>query len=230
MIVKGFKSINDLDKEYDKGLIEKGDVLVCPVCDKEYKRKSAAEKHLEARDCFSLSDLYVNTVYETRAYGIYRGLVSVISPKSTVSLGTFRKSPYYNGSIRMAIFSAVHSMNHQQQTYFDWLIEFKGCGQINSLLSLATKESTLREFRKFLIQFDQFIESKEFYPKNRQFMISDPAYFVRSLETAQVSLRYILERDDFPFEVVMESMTTDDQMRFDAIVQLATKGEDHERV
>jgi len=211
------KTINDLDKLYDAGVKEYNGMFVCPVCEKEYKTKKGAESHVSKRDCYDLQDMFKSTQMELMAYGVYKELIMAASPNANMDIRTYRKSPYYNGTIRFVLFSNINEIAEQKQAYLTWLNEFKNCSNINSMLSAAIKESNLREFRLFLQKFPQFIESETYYKRHYDKLVSDGQFFIRSLEKAKVSLQFILNAPDFPFEQVMESMDADYQIRFEEL-------------
>ena len=222
---KSIKTINDLDTLFEKGLIEKDGVYECPVCKKQYKRKASAEAHLAKKDCYSLKDLFSGTMHETRAYAIYQELIGMMNPNARLTLNTFRGSPYYNGATRLTLFIALHTLTDQRTTYLTWLNEFRGANSIHRIFSEGTKETNLRSFRSFLRHFPQFIESASYFERYKDILKNDEDFFIRSLETSKMSLDYILNRSDFPFERIMESMNNDNVMRFEALANEVLTGE-----
>ena len=205
------KTINDLDKLYDNGAQMMGGVYVCPVCNKQYKSKNGADKHIAKRDCYDLKHLFGGTATELKGYALYKELL----PEAKVDIRTYRKSPYYNSTIRFHIFSNLNDLHDQKESYLTWLNEFKGCDKINTLMKAAIKESNLREFRLFLQKYPRFIDSDTFYSRFKGDLVKDGKFFIRSLEKAKVSLHYIVQRDDFPFEEVMENLDPEYQIRFE---------------
>ena len=106
-----------------------------------------------------------------------------------------------------------------------WLNEFKGCTQIGRLFSEGVKESNLREFRKFLIRFEQFIDSASYYKKYRDMMTRDGEFFIKAIETGKIGIQFVLEQNDFPFEAVMSKMNADQQFRFEEVANYSLVGD-----
>ena len=223
--MKEIKTINDVDGLYDSPPIKTDDgKYQCPVCKKEYVREKAAISHMAARDCYSLKEMFQGTVHETKAYSTYKELISLLNPKVTLTLKKFRDSPYFNGAVRFTLFLSVHTLTEQKGTYMTWLNEFKGCTQIGRLFSEGVKESNLREFRKFLIRFEQFIDSASYYKRYRVLMTQDGEFFIKAIETGKIGLQFVLEQKDFPFEKVMSKLNADQQFRFEETANYALVG------
>jgi hypothetical protein len=211
---------NDVEKLYENGLISHSDgTFECPVCHKVYKRKSNAIAHLNKQDCYSLLDIFKNTANETRGLSLYKTLVSAVNPQARTSLNVFRKSRYYNPVMRYISFSAIHELGKLSEDYLDWLIQYKNFSNVNALLSNATKESFLREFRLFLQSHgDIMIDSKTFIERYKQDLIDDQNFFIRSLEKGHLWIGY-LTPDIFPIDDVYESLDLDYKFRFEKILE-----------
>lgn len=217
------KTINDIEDVYNQDIIEENGKFVCPVCSKSYKRKSSAEKHLAKEDCLSLLDMFKNTTTEIKAYTHYKFLVGSVNPNATVSLQIFKKSPAYNGCIRLTLFLMYHEMLNLFETYVQWLVEFKRSQTIHAILSVGVKESVLADFRVFLHIYPQFIDNDKFYRSYREDLIEDSEFLVRSLEKAKISMKYLLSQEDFPFEEVMQKMEPGYQIRVEELAEKVLK-------
>ncbi|MDA3806866.1 MAG: hypothetical protein PF440_03045 [Thiomicrorhabdus sp.] len=211
------KVTNDIDKLYDSGSKSHADgTFSCPVCDKVYKTEKGITGHMTKRDCFSLLSIFKNTINETKGYAIYKQLIVAYKPTANVMINTFRKSPFYNGTLRFVAFSAIHGVDFDMLV---WLHEYKKCNQINKILSEAIKESNLKEFRMFLqLNGEILIDNGVFYGRYRDDMIEDEDYLVRSLEKAHISLAYLANKKDFPFDDVVSKLSYGYRMRFEQIV------------
>lgn len=211
------KTLNDLDELFQQEPKKTDNGYECPVCGKSYKGIKGITNHMKKEDCYSFLDMCKNTITETRAYVVYKELIARVNPKAKVSIVGFRKSPAYNGCCRFIMFVSLHELTDQSGVYLTWLAEIKNFNNIHALLSSAIKESFLREFRLFAQKFDQFIDSEKFYKTYRDEMIKDGKFFIRSLEKSKISLHWLLQQKDFPFEEVMGQLDADDQNRFETL-------------
>lgn len=212
------KTLNDVDAVYDSGLKQlKNKLFVCPMCEKTYTCETSAKKHLDARNCHKMLDLIKDTVHETKAYAMYKVIISSMNPGAQISLGSFRKSPLYNQIARFTMFCSLHSV-FDADVYLSWLNEIKKFDSVPVILKQGISEENLREFRLFAHKFN-IIPSEKIYNKYRDDLLTDDEYFVRCIEKAQIGLVFLLQQEDFPFEERMKSLPIDYQNRITAIAE-----------
>lgn len=212
------KTINDIDALYDKGLKKlKNGLLVCPVCEKTYSNEPAAIKHLNARSCYKMQDVISGTVHETKAYAMYKVIISSMKPTARISLSTFRKSPLYGPIARFTMFCSLHSV-FDADVYLAWLNEVKGFENLHTVLKEGIREDNLREFRIFAQKYN-IIPSEKIYNAYREDLLTDDEYLVRCIEKAQIGLVFLASRDDFPFSERFESLPLDYQNRIKEIAE-----------
>jgi len=206
------KTMNDVNAVYDRGLkYLKNKLIVCPMCEKTYSSESAAIKHLNARSCHRMRDLIEGTVHETKAYAMYKVIISNMKPDAQISLSTFRKSPMYNPISRFTMFCSLHSV-FDADVYLSWLNEVKKIENVNVILKEGVREDVLREFRIFAQKYN-IIPSEKIYNMYRDDLLTDDEYLVRCIEKAQIGLVFLATRDDFPFTERFDKLPLDYQNR-----------------
>lgn len=212
------KTMNDVGALYEKGMKKlKNGLLVCPVCEKSYRCELSANKHLNARNCHKMQDLVKGTLHETKGYAMYQLLVSNLNPSAKLSLQTFQKSPMYNPVMRFTMFCSLHSV-FDCDVYLSWLNEVKGLEQVNTILKEGIREDNLREFRIFA-QKHSLMPSEKIYDAYREDLLTDDEYLVRCIEKAQISLKFLASREDFPFEERLANLPIDYQIRITEIAE-----------
>lgn len=219
------KPTNDIDSLYDNGLIYNDDgTFSCPVCHKTYKREKSAIAHLNERECYSLLDMFKGTTNEMKGYSLYKDLVTLINPKSRLSINTFRKSNFYNGVMRLISFASVYEIGERLNEYIEWLVLYKNFSNMNGILSNAIKESFLLEFRVFLQCFgDTLINSDKFYSRYREDLLEDQNFFIRSLEKGHIWFGYFYDVDDFDIEEYYDGLDIEYKIRFDDLLSKVEK-------
>lgn len=212
------KTLNDIDSVYDKGLKHlKNKLMVCPMCEKSYSSEHAAKKHLDARSCHRMQDVIAGTVHETKAYAMYKVIISSMKPDAQISLNTFRKSPLYNPIARFTMFCSLHSI-FDADVYLAWLNEVKGIENVNTVLKEGVREDNLREFRLFAQKYN-IIPSEKIYNAYREDLLNDDDYLVRCIEKAQISLAFLASQEDFPFSERFDGLPLDYQNRIRDIAE-----------
>ena len=212
------KTLNDIDAVYDKGLkYLKNKLMICPVCEKSYSSETAAKKHLEARNCHKMQDVISGTVHETKAYAMYKVIISSMKPDAKISLTTFRKSPLYNQIARFTMFCSLHSV-FDADVYLAWLNEVKGIENVSTVLKEGVREDNLREFRIFAQKYD-IIPSEKIYNAYRDDLLTDDDFLVRCIEKAQIGILFLADQPDFPFEDRLASLPLDYQNRVEAVIE-----------
>lgn len=210
--------INSIDKLYEKPIQKlKNGTFICPVCGKSYLSETPAVKHMEQKNCHKLKDIMAGTLSEARAYAIYKDVLAQVKPNVHPTMNMFRKSPLYNGFGRFVLFCSLHEV-FDPLCYMDWLNQIKGIENLPALLSAGIKEANLHEFRIFA-QIMELMNSEKFYNTYRDELLSDGAFFVRSVERAKISIKWLARQDDFPFDEYLSSLPVDYQMRIEAVVR-----------
>lgn len=214
--MSNIKTINDVEALYEKGMkLHKNGLYECPVCGKTYKTKSGADAHIAKRDCYSLQDLYKDTVHEVKAYALYREFVAELQPKSRVNIASFRKSNMYNPITRFTLFCTLHQI-FSSSLYVRWLNEIKGFEQVNLILSKGIEEPMMREFRVFL-QANDLIPSESFYEKHEETLKTDDEFLVRSIETSRLGVIWYFKKLGDDLQDRMSSLPQGYQDRVNAV-------------
>lgn len=218
MSMNQIKLLRDMDEVYNKQIKElPAGGYICPVCGKSYVRKVAAENHLSNKDCHKLQDVIKDTLTEMRSYAIYKDVVSQVNPNAKVGLSQFRKSKLYNGFGRFSLFCTLHEI-FDPLCYVDWLNQIKGYENLPLLLKKGAEEPILREFRLFS-QVMELMDSEKFYGSYKEDLLTDDGFFVRSIEKAKISLKWLARKEDFPFDERLASLPVDYQNRIESLIQ-----------
>jgi len=216
--VSSLNVINEIDAMYDKGVTSHQNGLhVCGVCGKVYKTLKAAQKHMERKDCYKLFDLVKDTMHETKAYTLYKTLVSALNPNARVTLNIFRKSPMYNPVVRFSMYCSLNEV-FSTDIYVSWLNEIKGIEQVNAILSEGIKDDTLREFRLFAHKHE-LMPSELYYQRYKDLLMEDDDFLVRSIEKAKIGAIFIAKEATFPFVERMEALPMDYQLRLQQLYE-----------
>lgn len=214
-------TFNDISKLYERGLIEQDGTYTCPVCGKVYKRLTSAQKHIEKQDCFSVKDIFANTVHEAKAFVLYKSIVSVRNEKAQLSLRVFRKGSLYKNCVKFTVFCNLHEVK-VPEVYYMWLRDYRGLKYDNSILTEGQKESNLRDFRVFQ-QKHNYIDSEKFFETHNDSMLEDANFFIRSLEKSHLGLQWLMEKHPDYFEEVYSDLPADYQIRIEELVSKMEK-------
>lgn len=212
-------SLNDIDALYDAGpKIMKNGAIQCPVCEKIYQSETAAKKHVEKRNCHDLKKVIEGTIFEMKAYALYKMLLAALNDKAKVSMSTFRKSPLYKPVARFSMFCSANEV-FSMDTYVAYLNEIKGIEHVGAILSEGIKEKSLADFRLFAQRMN-LIPSEDFYAKYRDDLLTDDNFLVRSIEKARISLQFLasLPVEEFDFCTRMENLPADYQNRLEELI------------
>jgi hypothetical protein len=214
------KTFNDVSGLYESGLIEEDGAYRCPVCNKTYKRLTSAQKHIEKQDCFSVRDVFENTVHEAKAFVLYKNIVSVKNPRANLSLRVFRKSNLYKNCVKFIVFCNLHEVK-VPDIYFMWLRDYRNIRNDNTILTAGREEANLRDFRVFQQKYN-YIDSEHFFGTHKENLEEDATFFIRSIEKAHIGLQWLMEKQPDYFESVYSELPADYMIR---IEQLVTKME-----
>lgn len=201
-----FKSMNDVDAAFDSGLKEVNGQFVCPVCGKTYKRKTAAEKHLNERNCADLKAIFSGTSTEMYAFNMYKTLVLDINPSAKVSYVTFKKSPHYNPAVRFAAVVAYHDLQPLAEQYMAWISLTRKANHVNQIFAYGIKPEVVRTFRIDAHVHD-LMDSEKFFDRYADELVVDESFLVRSLEKAKIGIKFVLTNQRL--DSVLEKMQPD---------------------
>lgn len=184
----------DIDAIYeDKHIIEtEQGAFVCPVCEKEYKRRPAAVKHLDKQECHSALDVFEGTPYEERAFLFYKNIMASSNSRARPTMKSFRKSRLYkqvNTYILSCIINEVDA-----GLFYSFLEEIIGFRYTNAILSNGKDDKWVHEFRVFLHANPSVSGSKEFYKGYKEELLEDEDYLMRSIAKAHISIGFIQQR------------------------------------
>lgn len=215
------KTFNDVSKLYEGGLIEEDGAYTCPVCKKVYKRLTSAQKHIEKQDCFSVKDIFANTLHESKAFALYKSIVSVKNSRAQLSLKVFRKSSLYKNTVKFTVFCNLHEVK-VPDIYYMWIRDYKGFKYDNAILTEGQKESNLRDFRVFQ-QKHNYIDSDKFFETYKDELMDDTNFFIRSIEKAHLGLMWLIENHPDFFDEIYSDLEADYVIRIEDLVHKMEK-------
>jgi len=218
---EALKVLNNIEQLYEQPLIKLDNEWQCPVCKKIYKSEKRAKTHLEKQTCVTYQSLLKDTLLEIKIYNMYKLLIAAYNPHAKISLRSFRKSRYYKAVSKFVMFCALHEIKDLIK-YLEWINWKKEIHHMNSLLSTAIKESTLREYRLYCQTTDE-IDSDPFYERYGDSLKTDPHFLTRSIEKALVSVSYLAFKEEFDFEKTMENLPIDYKNRVKEIIEYVIK-------
>lgn len=215
-------AINDVDRLYVDALIEYADgTFECRVCGKKAKRKQTIESHIDEKDCYSFVDMFSGTANELKAFNLYKALIAELHSNSRISIPIFRRSSHYRGTLKAVLFGNIHKMGDRLYEYAQWMMQFKEIRGYNAVVKYMLNEENLREFRSFCRKHsDVMIDSKRFYARYRDDLISDVHFFIRSLERADIALKFVLDmvdKDEFPLDNILDRLPNDYILRLEEL-------------
>lgn len=205
------KWINDIEPIYSRGIEERNGLYVCTVCGKKYKQSKRANTHIEKRNCHSYYQLLKNTLTEELMYKLYTSILNELNNKSYVSLDLFRKKKnIYNALARYVTYTQRHSLTNDHVINYFLYVYFNKASNITQASNYAANTNILKEFREFMIKNPELINSEEFFDKNKDKMLNDTSFVVRSIERGEVSVFFVIENlgDEF-----IEGLSTFEEKR-----------------
>jgi hypothetical protein len=213
-------AINDIDHLYDDALIEHSDgTFECKICGKTAKRRATIESHIDEKDCYNFIDMFQGTHNEVKAYKLYQAIIAELHPNSRVSIPIFRRSSHYRGTLKAVLFGNIHKLGSMLEEYARWMMDIKQIRGYNAVVKYLCNEENLREFRQFCRQnSDIMINSTQFYARYRDDLITDIHFFIRSLERAEIGLKFIINQKDFPLDDAIELLPADYAIRLEILL------------
>lgn len=198
-------SLPDIDALYEgKEIKEESDSsYTCPVCQKSYKRKGAADKHLEKQECHSTHDVFQNTMYEERAFLFYKEiLVSSGNTKARPTMKSFRKSRLYKPVVTYVVSCIINEVD--AGLMFSYLEEIIGFKYTTAILSNGKDLEWIGKYRLFLHNNPSISNSEAFYDTHKDELVSDPDVLIQSIQKAHISIGFITKRKSL--EAAVESL------------------------
>lgn len=189
------KRFNDLDEIYAGGLVPNGELTACSVCGKTFKRAKAAKTHFDKMACHTYQDVFLGTVTEEFLYDIYKELMNVYN-MPIYGIGQFRRSRHYKPIAKFYLFCYHHGIR-EPFDYLEFAFLASKWNSIAQALAYATKESTLREYRKHRRLKPNMELSEKFFHQNRGEIESDPSFALRALERGDLALNYFIGVVDY---------------------------------
>ena len=179
--------------------------FTCPVCNKKYRTRAGLEKHMKQQDCAPATKIFADTLTEDLSLAFFKETVGEYNPKQRTSLKALRASKSYKPLMRYIL----HCMANKQDPYmfFYWITKQKKPKYYNQALSMGLKDSTLIEYRNFLIYNQHLIESEDFFEHNEQEVLNDDWFLVRSLERGDVGLDYCINSENIDLMKRVENMS-----------------------
>lgn len=191
------KIYNDINELYNQPVLETRNGWMCPVCEKEYKRRTFLNKHLESKKCHSIVDVFKNT--ETEMFGLEA--YQFIQEEHTFirkinSLSQFRRSKLYKPIMESIVFwSQNKGSMHQFKFYILWCTRLvRSNTDLYKAIYSSKQEKNLKEFRLFLQRkTPHVIDSERFHNINKDKLLNDNWFLLRSIERADISLEYAIQ-------------------------------------
>lgn len=206
---------NDLDEIYSGEIIEKDGLYVCPVCQKEYKRKCSATRHFEARTCFKYQDLFRGKMVEMLFYQLHQKVCALDGNKG-LSMGKFRKSRQYTSIAKFYVF--CHSNNVNVDDYFDYAIHEFRYDTLASALVKAAKETELRRFRaETAHEYTSEDKDERYFNANEDWLGKDTGKTIRALERGDISIDYLFNQIDF--DKFLDTLSKPEFVRIEQVLE-----------
>ena len=188
---------NDVSKLYDQPIQETVDGFICPVCNKKYKYKKSLTNHVNKQDCYTFVDLFQDTVSEEYMKECFDALVEEFKiKKKKQPMEQFRKSRYYKPIAKLLVYWSRNKCDLDLIVYYMLFCEKKiKYNSLVQMIYMATDDKYLREFRKFLYNNEEYINSESFVTANWDYLYR-PSFMIRSLERADVGVNYLFKTID----------------------------------
>lgn len=198
-----FTFMNDVAKYFQDFDPEE---MTCPVCEKEYKSVASFEKHIEKAvegECATYRQLFANTITEDTAHEVFVDVSMGFRKATPTKVQFFRKSPSYKPMIEVVLFCQENEVD--VDGYLTWVRSASPwIKHLNQLLSYAMEDSTLKQFRQFLIENEEVIESAGFAEQYDERLWNDELFVFKSLRKGHVGVLFMIEHYD-----LINRMTTE---------------------
>lgn len=202
---------NDITELYKNPPILKKDGMACPVCKKLYKREKALKTHMEKMDCYKIGDIFKNTLYEEAGLEVFSGLSEKKMP-----LFIFRKSTMYTQILKFVLFCYTNEIKCFG-TFYSFVAASTKRQNPNIILKAAiSDEKFIKPYRDFLQKNPEEIGT-DFFEGNKERLLEDELFLVRSIEKAHVSVIDLVESEEF--REIIENLPTDYFIRVEKVYE-----------
>lgn len=188
MQIHDLEMANDLWEMYNRDIIEAGEEFVCPVCSKRYKTKKGAESHLAKKNCAKAVDVFSGTLVEEDGLALFCELTGARG------MSVFRKSKLYPSITQFIAFCFLNKIDEVGLYLSFVMAERDEKETIMASLKWAANEKFLVKFRKFIHDNPEYTE--DYFKRNRDELLNDEKYLVKSVELARVSINHILDDEE----------------------------------
>lgn len=178
-------TFNDVEVLYNKDIIHHpiSKEFICPVCGKSAVKKSTIEKHLQERNCAKMSSFLENSIYEETALKFL----------NSYTKSSFRKSLIYNSVMRFILFS--YDIETPPELLYKFVSEKTKSDAIIKNVTDACYVNK-KEYRRWLQQNTNLINSKDFYYKFKDRLRSDEDFLFNSIVKGKISIEYLCSVDE----------------------------------
>lgn len=188
------KLFRDLDEIYIGDIRQTNYGWMCPVCDKTYKRESAAIKHWHKRECHSLVDRLAGLPFERRMFDFYKQFSAEFLSGGPVSLGQFRKN---SASYRRIFDFLVLCVDKHIENPYQFAEYQLICSKyLPPYAALSRAKYEYQHFIDFLRREPDLIDSESYYEKHQEELQDDMTACLNALEHANIGLDYLLSKID----------------------------------
>ena len=185
------KLYHTLDEIYQQGaIVSFSNKPQCSVCKKEFASTKNVDKHMAKRNCYKLSDVFYNTVFEKKMYDLFLSLQH--NNRKYNSLKTFRSLPLYNTIARLFDFCIKHKVSDITLYANFCLGKYHVLGN-KIALEKGHKIEALDAFRQHLRLYPEYINSADFIERHRARLNTDLTFVGDSLRRADIDLTSLLE-------------------------------------
>ena len=178
-------------------------LFICPVCHKEYKRKSSVEAHMQLKDCYSYVDVFAGTEAESammETANIFYGLTD--TAQLVRSYVRFRKTKMYRQVGKLFLYNTANKINDIEHYVMWGISENKkskySIKDVYMILAFLTKErlsfESFYKFRRYVITES---ETTKYIMQNKKRLNADTNFLIRSFEKGYIDSAAIVEHGLF---------------------------------
>jgi hypothetical protein len=201
------KVLNDIEELYSKPIEHNGEFFICPVCGKKAKKNNTIEAHMNEKDCHSISDMLMNTVYEQKAFSLFKEI------NNGQSLFFFRKNILYSRYLKFSLWCSLKQID--QSLFYGFLEDYYKNKPESYILKYGASDTIVGKFRVHLLRHPNMIDSAKFISTYKDELLKDPLFLTRSIESAKVSIEACV--DDPEISDAMSNLPIDYYERLDAL-------------
>ena len=193
-----FTLMNDVPQiEMTEALLEE---MKCPSCGKQYKAQKSFIRHInehnESFQCVPTYVLFEGTTTESIGLKFYTNHIGYFNRNTTFKLSSFRKSKDYANTMRFIL--QCMKFEASPELLFNYTrLKNKGLKYYQAVLTVAMKETTLRDFRIHMLRNEDLIDSDQFYEANKEDIDNDEVFLYHSLRKAKIGFNYLIDNTNF---------------------------------